>query len=221
MRFISILIACIIGAGLLWQIAFPTYTHRYRLTVSIEIDGQIHTGSSVIEIAYVGQPSIGDVGPFGPARVRGQAVFVDLGKHGAVVAALQPGTVKNGSSNTTYLALRAYRMNSGFDSYRIIAQQRGRRDLAADNMPLFIWFENVADPSTARVVDPGALSDTLGPGSRLAAAYVEITNDPIVIDIDKKLPWYQALEKEQKGKVILQYPNQFKLLFNMLLGENT
>jgi hypothetical protein len=64
-------------------------------------------------------------------------------------------------------------------------------ELAADNMPLIIWFEIAADPSAARVVDPRALSDTLGPGSRLAVAYVEITNDPIVLDIDKP-PWYQA-----------------------------
>jgi hypothetical protein len=78
----------------------------------------------------------------------------------------------------------------------------------------------VADPSTARVVDPRALSDTLGPGSRLAVAYVEITNDPIVPDIDK-LAWYQALEKRQKGQGVVQHENQFKLLFNILLGRNT
>jgi hypothetical protein len=109
-------------------------------------------------------------------------------------------------------------MSGGFDSYRTIAQQRGRRDLAADNMPMFIWFENVADPSTARVVDPHALSDTLAPNARLAAAYLEITDAPIAVEIDKKLPWYPDLEQRQKGHGVFRRPGEFQLVYDMFVG---
>jgi putative lipase involved disintegration of autophagic bodies len=67
MKALGVVAASVIGATVVWQVAFPTYTHRYRLTVSIEIDGQVHTGSSVIEIAYVGQPKLPNVGAFAPA----------------------------------------------------------------------------------------------------------------------------------------------------------
>jgi hypothetical protein len=221
MKALGLVAAFVIGAAVVWQVAFPTYTHRYRLTVSIEIDGQVHTGSSVIEIAYVGQPEIGDVGPFAPPRVRGQAPVVDLGEHGAIVAALLPGGANNRSSSAPYLAMKAYGVTRGYDAYRTIGRQSGRRDLAADNMPLLIWFENLADPIAARVVDPSALSDMLGPTARLAAAYVEITDAPIVIDIDKKLPWYADLERRQKGHGVLRRPGELQLSYDMFVGADT
>jgi hypothetical protein len=203
-----------------WHTAFPSYSHRYRLTVSVEVDGEIHSGSSVIEVTWRGQPEIGDVGAFYPST-RGQAAFVDMGRHGAIVAALLPGQAGTRSTDAKYLAMKAYGVTEGYDAYRRIAQQNGRRDLKTDNMPLLIWFENPADPTTARVIDPSALSNTLGPTAHLAAAYVEITSAPIVIDIDKKLPWYPELARRQKSQGVLSYPGKFELIYSMFVGADT
>lgn len=52
-----------------------SYAHRYRLGIAIEIDGQVHSGSSVIEVRWVGNRST-DMGKFAPV-VTGQAVYVD------------------------------------------------------------------------------------------------------------------------------------------------
>jgi hypothetical protein len=221
MRSLGVVAVClIIGAVVVWEMAFPSYSHRYRLTASVEVDGEVHSGSSVIEVTWRKQPEFGDVGPF-KSTMRGQATFVDLGKRGAIVAALDAGDASTSSTNATFLAMKAYGVTRGYDAYRVIAQQSGRRDLAADNMPLLIWFENSADPTTARVADPSALSSALGSTARLAAAYVEITNAPIVIDIDKKLPWYPELEMRQKGQVFLRHAGKFQLIYNMFVGENT
>jgi hypothetical protein len=165
MRKAAVIVVCLVGACLIAAVvvgraAFPSYSHRYRLTVSVEVDGEVHSGSSVIEVTWRGQPEIGDVGAFQPS-IRGQAAFVDLGRHGAIVAALLPGEAGTQSSNATYLAMKAYGVSGGYDAYRTIAQQNGRRGLAADNMPLLIRFANVSDLTTARVVDPRALSEAL------------------------------------------------------------
>lgn len=221
MRAIAIILAGLVCAVVAWKVVFPTYTHRYRLTISIEVDGQVHTGSSVIEIAYVRQPELPSVGDFAPPRVRGQAPFVDLEQYGAVVAALHPGAIRNGSSNVTYLAMKAYGVGGGYEAYRTIAQQRGRRDLSADNMPLLIWFEKVGDPTTAQVLDPRDFSSKLGPDARLHAAYVEITDDPIQVDIDKKLPWYPELAERQRGNPPIQYPGHLELLRDLFVGADT
>jgi hypothetical protein len=53
------------------------YTCRYRLIVNIEVDGKLHSGSSVIEVTWHGGPEIGDVGPYSPT-MRGQAALVEL-----------------------------------------------------------------------------------------------------------------------------------------------
>jgi hypothetical protein len=157
---VCLVAACLIAAVVVGRTAFPSYSHRYRLTVSVEVDGEVHSGSSVIEVTWRGQPEIGDVGAFQPS-IRGQAAFVDLGRRGAIVAALLPGGAGNRSSSATYLAMKAYGVTRGYDAYRTIGQQSGRRDLAPDNMPLLIWLANVSDSTTARVVDPRALSEAL------------------------------------------------------------
>ena len=68
-----------------YKYKYPDHSYRYRLTVNFEVDGQIHSGSSVIEVTWHGHPVIGDGGPFGPS-IKGQAALVDLAGHGVVVA---------------------------------------------------------------------------------------------------------------------------------------
>lgn len=89
------LILAVIAAGLLGcatiyavcNLLFPTYTHRYRLTVNIEADGKLHSGSSVIEVRR------NDHGPLEgllhgrfDEEITGESPIVDLGKRGVVEA---------------------------------------------------------------------------------------------------------------------------------------
>jgi hypothetical protein len=213
--------SAIAGAVIWYKLSFPDYVHRYRLTIAIEIDGQMHTGSSVIEIVYIGQPYLPGVGSFIP-RHRGQATVIDLGSRGTVVAALHRGRVENGSVAAAHIAIRAYGLEgAGYDSYRLIREQSGRRNLTPDNMPLLIWFANAADPATARVFKAEHIAGLFGPTARLAAAHVEITSDPVVIDIDKKFPWYRDLADRQKAQGVLSRPNEFQPVYNMFIGEGS
>jgi hypothetical protein len=61
-RAIGITLLCILGLVILWAWRYPTYTHRYWLTIAIETDGVVHSGSSVIEVRWAGQPALGDAG---------------------------------------------------------------------------------------------------------------------------------------------------------------
>jgi hypothetical protein len=81
-----------VAAAATYSIVYPTYEYRYRLTISIEIDGQFHSRSSVVDIAWVGQPDLVDAGPL-KSHIRGQATFVNLGSQGTIGA-----TVNNGES---------------------------------------------------------------------------------------------------------------------------
>jgi hypothetical protein len=57
-----------------------------------------------------------------------------------------------------------------------------------------------------------------GPTARLDAAIIEVTSDPIVIDIDRKLPWYRDLEERQKRGLLTGGPG-FELWSNMFIGD--
>lgn len=213
------LLAIIAVAVLAYKTAYPTYSHRYRLTIAIEIDGQTYTGSSVIEARWVGQPTLGSASPFIP-KVRGQGALVDLGSRGAIVAALHPPSYRDGSVGADILAIRAFHITGGFDAYRLITLQRGRRDLDRGNMPLLIWFSDISDPRTARPITADSFPDLFGPNARLAAAYVEMTGEQPRVDLDQRLSWYTALAAKQKAGLVGQ-PGHFYLVYNMLVGEDS
>jgi hypothetical protein len=222
MRTLGIIAICVVGliVGLVawYKITYPSYTHRYRLSITVDIDGKAYTGSSVIEVRWIGQPTLGEASPF-VSNVRGQAAFVDLGQHGALVATLHRGNIQEGATNADILAIRAFQVSGGFESYRIITEQVGSRELKPDNMPRLIWFPNVADPNSARQVTPEDIPALFGPGAQLSGS-VEITRDPILIDIDKKLAWYNKLANSQKHGVTGS-PGIFQLVYNMFVGGGT
>lgn len=192
----GLLLAALALVGLYgcYKVTFPTYTNRFRLTIAFNIEGQIYSGSSVIEVRWQDQQVLLPNIPFAPS-VRGQAVFIDLGRRGAIVAALQ--APNNGSVGVQELTLRA------FDAaVPGLPRLTGRRDLAPNNMPTLIWFRNIEDDQSARIFSSKDLPKMFGPTARLDKAFIEITSDPIIIDIDQKLPWYRTLVERQMNGII-------------------
>jgi hypothetical protein len=223
-----IVAACVAALVAWYWLSFPTYAHRYRLTIAVEADGQVHSGSSVIEVRYHFWPQflagLAGGGQYA-VDVRGQAVLVDLGARGALVASL--GYTDRAAVNAQWLALRALNPQPEMpEGSYVVTRERlrelsgapARSDLMPDNLPQFIWFKDVADPTTAMPVKPTEFAAVLGGDARLASAQLEMTRDSIVIDIDKKLSWYDALEKSQKTVGIITEPGKFQLAYIMFVG---
>ncbi|MGZ5875618.1 MAG: hypothetical protein ACXWKP_26345, partial [Bradyrhizobium sp.] len=200
-----------------FQIVFPTHTNRFRLTLSFNIDGREYLGSSVIETRWTEQP----IQPIAVAvHIRGQAVFIDLGARGAIVAALMTGAsdIGDDSANVSGLLSRAFSTSEHHPTVPELPKLSGRRNLTPDNMPRLIWFSDVADEKSARVFTIKELPALFGPTARLDAATIEVTSDPIVIDIDQKLPWYRDLAERQKKNLHIGGPG-FELSYNMFIGD--
>jgi hypothetical protein len=222
---VALCLAILIGGVVVWwHIKYPTYSYRYRLTLAIEVDGKVHTGSSVIEIIWSTGPTLGDVGPYHPS-VRGQAALIDLGERGAIITALvAPSHDERGSIvwpegvSALWLVPFAFGKGRNNDELPQLHQLSGHKDLAAENMPRLIWFANLTDPKTARRLKPSDIPSLFGSSARISAAYVEITRDPIVIDIDKKLPWYEIL-KRPLAQGLIQIEYGFALAKTMFIGD--
>jgi len=219
--------ACVAALVALYWLNFPTYSHRYRLTISVEADGQVHSGSSVIEIRFRFWPQF-VAGLSGGGQyavdVRGQAVFVDLGAHGALVASLVSYT-DQAAVSAQWLALRALNpqpeMSEGSyvvtrERLRELSEAPRRAGLTPDNLPQFVWFKDVVDPATARPVKATDFAAVIGGNASLAIAQVEMTGKPIAVDIDKKLPWYGQLKASATGVLNLQ--GGFALGDRMFIG---
>jgi len=224
MKWFGILVALIAAAVVIFKVNFPTYSYRYRLQISLSVDEKTYTGSSVIEIVWECGPKIADSGRCGPT-LGGQAAVIDLGSRGVVVATLRTGEniipIPDGAVDAVFLCANAFGNRSTDEELPALQRLTGRRGLSPSNFPRLVWFSNPADMKSARKITVESIANVIDPTARFTEAFVEVTRDPIVVDIAKKLPWFPVLLQEQKGKGVLSMPGQFQLVHNMFVGENS
>lgn len=209
-----------LGLGLLLLLStfvysnlYPAYSYRYRLVISIEAEGKLHTGSSVIDVRWLSRPRI--IYDNGPYRIEavGQGAIIDLGNRGAVVATLHPALpFHEGDFNryAQWLAGRSFLGPSSNDP-ALFAGLSGRMDLKPEFMPGLLYFSNIKDPATARKISFVAFPTVIEPKARLVDAYIEITKAPLSFDLEKKLPWLDSLDaqKNRAPDSLLLTPGMF------------
>jgi len=223
MKWLGILVVVVIVTVLLiYKVNFPTYSYRYRLQVSVSVDERVYTGSSVIEVTWECGPKISGLGRCA-ASLGGQAAVIPLGPRGVVVATLRSGETFSLDEpvDAVWLCASAFGYQSSNEELPELPRLTGRRDLSPSNFPRLVWFANPADMKSAQKIAAQNVASVLGPTARITEAFVEITRDPIVVDIPKMLPWFPELLRAQKGKGILSEPRQFQLIYNMFVGENS
>lgn len=95
-RVISVLGLGYLAFLALVTILFPSYVHRYRLTVEIEADGKVHEGSGVVEVSVNSHgPLEGLISGAFDLSMQGRAALVDIAPHGVILAILSPHPIQN------------------------------------------------------------------------------------------------------------------------------
>jgi hypothetical protein len=179
--------ACI---GLVSYFLLPNHTNRFRLTIEVETPDGIRSGSSVIETDFW------ESGGWGPVEARGvrssakgDAVFVDRGYGKNLVAIL--GFGPDGTDESKIFGLTRMALAPGKDvGWKDESKLKGRGELPEDYVPTLVTFANLNDPKTASTVRPADFEKAYGPGFRFRRAVIETTNDSVVRDIEKKMPWW-------------------------------
>ncbi|TWB86956.1 hypothetical protein FBZ93_1242 [Bradyrhizobium macuxiense] len=206
----------LVAAFATYKFFYPTYTYRYRLTVNIEADGKLHSGSSVVEVTWYAHllPALVSFS----SELRGQAALVDLEGHGVMVATLTAEHWGAHDGNAGWSALwlvpRGFGVDDSIEGLSKLVNLRGKRELALDNLPRILWFSNPRDPTTARTILVDDIPSVLGPSARFAGASVEMTTDPLVTDIRQKLPWIDSYS----GANTLYLPNHLGISDYMFVG---
>jgi hypothetical protein len=210
MRTLAIILGVVaaLGAAFLW--AFPTYSHRYRLTVDVDTPEGVRSASSVIEVERKDETWILIAQGRFVSRVHGEAVFVDLGAGRNVIALLAHGPNGSNVGQRVSLAIEAY----GFfkwdkDAWTGRAKMQGPVELKAPLIPTFVTFSDLSDPKTARVVRPEEFEAVFGKGVRFKRAFIEmvptgtwpfnrlgwprsLVGEPVTRGIEAKLPWWNG-----------------------------
>lgn len=206
----------VLGLGLLLAgCGGPIYTYRYRLTLAVEADGQVHTGSSVVEVSEWRTSEWSLEPRLVKTRVIGEATLVDLGRGRVLIALLEgipagtPRSERGGREwigrSPTGLLVGLFGLNYQWtearnDGLAELSRQRAVRHLGANQLPILVTFRNINDPKTLVVVDPNELPTTFGPGVQFKSATIEVTDAPIGTGIEETLPWLRTISGYLDGE---------------------
>jgi hypothetical protein len=179
----------------LWQ---PPY--YAKLKVEVETPEGIKSGFSVIEVKW-------DKAGRG-FNVRGEAVAVDLPKSETLFVLLrsQPSVdwaaylhqlvkLENSPEDQTLYYGQIAADPRVWTVPRTLESPWGNKEMI-DNYPYFVRFKDMADPKSVEQVDPDNLAKSFGAGYRLKSLTVQMTGEPVTVEIEKRLGWLMSV----KGK---------------------
>jgi len=168
---------------------------RYRMTVEVETPQGLRAGSGVIEVK-LSDPGWGGMPTEGTsARVRGEAVTVDLPGGRVLFALLRSPFNYDAAAVYPYDALKPSRYRGEYalvERTKEMKRIRGAGVLPEKSYPRLVTFDDLADPASVRLVDSENLAATFGEGVRLRRITVQITHDPVTAGIEQKLPWLRS-----------------------------
>lgn len=173
------------------------FTHRYKLTLTVESSGVKRSGASVIEVNWIEQPQRGPIPvPHFIARVVGDAPVVELEDGGAIVATLMRADASYRSVPLEYLVAKVFRLLDSDASIPDLEYQTGIRVLMGNEVPPLVYFSERADPKTATLVrQPIAPGGQLAPGVTFVDARIEMTSDPVTRILEQSLPWWSGPDR--------------------------
>lgn len=228
---VGLLIVVALAAVVRYNIAYPSVTLRYRLTLEAQVDGELKTASGVREVTYTKQPQLAAQHELS-IGVRGEAIALDLGSRGTLFALLTAGA--DDRSGAEWIVLRAFDLNGGSlpspveEGVKQVSRLSGKRELPLDSLPTLVRFRDPSDLRSAERVGPLNIGERFGADAKLVRATLEIvpagiwplnsygvTGEPITTGIERKLAWWNGpfpwLEPTGHGVFIDARTDAFKL----------
>lgn len=227
---IVVVLIVLVAAFLYGGLGRETWTSRFRIGVEVDTPNGLKTGSSVIEVRT--ERDSGFLVPYeargARSRIRGEAVFVDLGpgkdgKPQNLITLLAFG--KNDENpNFAFLIARAFfnvnphQGTMGFGGYaaRLEDLPVGTRAvLKPSNMPTLVSFADLSDPKSARVLpgDPRQVSETdfasvFREGYQLKRIWIERTDAAPSYKIQERLS--EILRQISKYDAMVVDPRDYR-----------
>ncbi len=215
---------------------FPTYSHRYRLTVEIEQDGTVHSGDGIVEVRWNSHGPLEGLfaGPYDVSLI-GQGAVVDLGPLGVVITALKPHSFTskylpkplhakdlafaaiygpNFLDNPEYAA-DSKRLGLRISSY--LQQTPGRLALDEQAYPSLVWLPKPNDKSSATPLLAKDFATAIGATTRVKAISIELTNDPFLNPPFKLLPWLEGALAQERQHGVTITPLKFELFATSIM----
>ncbi|MFN0218431.1 MAG: hypothetical protein ACKVP4_06425 [Hyphomicrobium sp.] len=198
----------LIGAVCLYVFLFPQYTHRFRLSFRVEVDGVPKEGSAVITVIDQNIKWLPLAQQDWKRTVKGPSPWVDLGDNGMLLAAIKANTASKpkyepvpfhaGSlSFVAFFNAKHHDIKYADETIKKIRTLSGRRELTLDQLPQFIWLRDRSSPLSAQLVPPQKFPEVIGSGVRFVGAAVELTSDRPDGSLYAQLPWLREMARSE------------------------
>jgi hypothetical protein len=191
------------GAALLSACGGNDASFRYRLAFSVSVNGAVKSGSSIISVRYRGGQPGWESGVATYTTVTGVAPVIDLGQYGMLVAAMAYNVDAWADRKACKKPIPADWLPGKFGlKLAALANLReGKRDLADDSYPAFIWFPYGQPYERAQQLCPNEFSRVIGANVELRSVMVEVAPDaPLLTRLEIKAPWLDEIRSDQKTK---------------------
>lgn len=185
-------------------LGFHDWEWHQKLTVSVMTPEGMKVGSAVTSARIEFPPKwtgVGDAAGMQRGGVSGEAVVVDLGEGRYLFALLQGYT--EWTAYTAFFpelegkAMLKKEMFPYLD--QMVASTGQTRDVSRKHYPMLVTFDDINDPASVRRVDPSNLSASFGPGYRLNAVTLSITDEPVTEGVlERVLKWINSLSDYRK-----------------------
>ena len=223
-------IALLVGAIVVY-LAYSYYTtvyhYNYKLTLVVEADGKVHSGSSVISVAVNDNRGASWTRSGWKLSAWGASPWVDLGQIGIVLVSVEPAFYQapNGAQRPFGGSAFAFAAFVGVKSplvdliteanvARIINSKE--RGLVNPNQAQLIWMPHRDAPKRAEFYPPNDRSELETRGIKVRGLYVEMTNERADYSaIYDRFPWLKNMS--QTSPLDHQLPNGLNA--RTLLGE--
>jgi hypothetical protein len=172
---LAVVIASIYGA---YKLAYPTYTHRYRLTIELEVDGVAKRGSSVIEVRAWSQPKL--LPNFANVLYRsyGEAIHFKLERGPTLIVLLASrGSPVYSAAAIDFLVLNTFGDGSSpltLNKFISATKATGSRELTGVEIPPIVAVPDIADPQGAYWLPLERLQSALDNRVSLKSASIEM-----------------------------------------------
>lgn len=203
MKWLVGLIALLGGLLLAYEISYPTYTHKYRVVLIFDVNGQVHTGQSVIEVRASARPKILPEARDVFYSAKGEAVYVDLGNGRAVLGLLAMGEPPLYRADAAVWAPEVFegpvRRPPRINRFESIRMLKGERPIPARIMPLVVEMTDALDPTTVRWLRPSKQHKDARPEITLIQAHIQLLSKDdaaaVTSEISAKIPWINDVGK--------------------------
>lgn len=176
---VTLMLSCVLAA------CAPSMTQRIKVTVTVEDNGTLYTGSAVQQWTCTETNNALGGMSIGGCDLKAEAIPIKIGDKGWAFMLL--------SSNE----------QDGFDpEYYPGAIQAGRDksnpkqpwNVPFEKAPMFVRFRDIKDRMTVELVRPNAFSEAFGRGVKLVSIRCVVTDDWLTKGkIKKTLPWIATI----------------------------